>query len=64
MNHLRQNAGLPAGLFEPRSSHQELGRFRHDPESKKVAAVSEANGKLVEKVDSVFLEPTDFSKLQ
>jgi hypothetical protein len=38
--------------------------FRNDPEWKKVAAASEANGKIVEKVDSVFMTPTDFSKLQ
>lgn len=38
--------------------------FRSDPEWKKVAAASEANGKIVEKVDSVFLEPTDFSAIK
>ena len=38
--------------------------FRNDPEWKKVAAASEANGKLVQKVDSVFLEPADFSQLK
>lgn len=38
--------------------------FRNDPSWKKVAAASEANGKLVEKVDSVFLEPTDFSGIK
>jgi hypothetical protein len=38
--------------------------FRNDPEWKKVAAASEANGKLVEKVDSIFLEPTDFSQIK
>ena len=38
--------------------------FRSDPAWKKVAADSEANGKLVEKVDSLFLEPTDFSKIK
>jgi hypothetical protein len=38
--------------------------FRNDPEWKKVSAASEANGKIVEKVDSVFLEPTDFSKIK
>ncbi len=38
--------------------------FRNDPQWKKVAAASEANGKLVEKVDSVFLEPTDFSSIK
>jgi hypothetical protein len=38
--------------------------FRNDPEWKKVAADSEANGKIVQKVDFVFMEPTDFSKLK
>lgn len=38
--------------------------FRDDPEWKKVSAASEANGKIVEKVDSLFLEPTDFSPLK
>ncbi len=35
--------------------------FREDPEWKKVAAESEVNGKLVTKVDSVYLKATDFS---
>jgi len=38
--------------------------FRSDPEWKKVSAASEANGKIVEKVDSVFMEPTDFSNIK
>ena len=38
--------------------------FSADPEWKKVAADSEKNGKLVQKVDSVFLDPTDFSMLK
>jgi hypothetical protein len=38
--------------------------FRADPEWKKVAAASEANGKLVQKVDSTFLTPTDFSPIK
>jgi hypothetical protein len=38
--------------------------FRDDPEWKKVSAASEANGKIVDHVVSVFLEPTDFSKLK
>ena len=38
--------------------------FRNDPEWKKVAADSEANGKIVQKVDSVFMDPTDFSMLK
>ncbi len=35
--------------------------FQDDPEWKSVREKSEANGKLVEKVDSTFLELTDFS---
>ena len=38
--------------------------FRNDPEWKKVAAESEANGKIVAKVESVFMTPTDFSKIK
>jgi hypothetical protein len=38
--------------------------FHNDPEWKKVQSASEANGKLVEKVDSTYLEPTDFSPLK
>ena len=35
--------------------------FRDDPEWKQVSAASEANGKLVETVESTFLQLTDFS---
>ena len=38
--------------------------FLSDPEWKKVAADSEANGKIVSQVESVFMDPTDFSKLK
>jgi hypothetical protein len=38
--------------------------FRNDPEWKKVAADSEANGKLVERVESVFMDATDYSPLK
>jgi NIPSNAP protein len=40
------------------------GEFRADPEWKKVQSASEVNGKLVEKMDSVFMEPTDFSPMK
>jgi len=43
---------------------KDWAEFHSDPEWKKVAAASEANGKVVEKVDSIFLEPTDFSKVK
>jgi hypothetical protein len=35
--------------------------FSNDPEWKKAAAESEKDGKLVEKVDQVFMNPTDYS---
>ena len=38
--------------------------FGADSEWKRVAAASEANGKIVEKVDSTFLTPTDFSPIK
>jgi hypothetical protein len=38
--------------------------FQADPEWKKVAAESEANGKIVQKVESVFMDPTEFSQLK
>jgi hypothetical protein len=43
---------------------KDWAEFRDDPEWKRVATASEVNGKLVEKVDSVFLEPTDFSQIK
>ena len=38
--------------------------FGGDPEWQKVAKASEADGKIVEKVDSTFMDPTDFSALK
>ena len=38
--------------------------FRDDPEWKKVSAASEADGKIVEKVASVYMDPTDYSPLK
>jgi hypothetical protein len=38
--------------------------FRNDPEWQKVRNESEANGKLVTKVESVFAEATDYSPLK
>ncbi|MGI8745854.1 MAG: NIPSNAP family protein [Bryobacteraceae bacterium] len=43
---------------------QNWKEFQDDPEWKKVRAAPEANGKIVEAVDSTFLEPTDFSPLK
>jgi hypothetical protein len=38
--------------------------FRADPEWQKVQKESEANGKLVTKVESVFADPTDYSPMK
>ena len=38
--------------------------FRNDPEWQKVQKESEANGKIVSKVESVFMDPTDFSPIK
>jgi hypothetical protein len=38
--------------------------FRSDPDWVKARTASEASGKIVDKVESVFLAPTDFSKMK
>ena len=38
--------------------------FRKDPEWQKVRQESEVNGKLVTKMESVFVEPTDYSPMK
>ena len=38
--------------------------FGKDPEWKKVYEESHKNGKLVDKVESVYLEPTDYSEMK
>jgi hypothetical protein len=38
--------------------------FRNDPAWKKAQAESEADGKIVEKVESKFLNPTDYSYIK
>jgi len=38
--------------------------FRKDPEFLMVSAESAKNGKIVEKIESVYLDPTDFSPLK
>ena len=38
--------------------------FQADPEWQRVRTETEANGKLVEKVEQVFLKPTDYSPIK
>jgi hypothetical protein len=48
----------------PAAAKKSWDEFRTDPVWVKVKTASEANGKIVEKVDSVFMDPADFSKLK
>lgn len=43
---------------------QHWNEFRADPEWQKVSAASEANGKIVNHVDSVYMEALDFSAIK
>lgn len=38
--------------------------FGKDPEWQRVAAASEADGKIIEKIESVFVSPTDYSPIK
>ncbi|HLJ48335.1 MAG TPA: NIPSNAP family protein [Bryobacteraceae bacterium] len=46
------------------AARQHWREFAADPEWKKVAAESEANGKIVDHIESVFVDPTDFSPIK
>ena len=46
------------------AAEQHWNEFRSDPEWKKLAQASLANGEIVEKIDSTFLAPTDFSPMK
>lgn len=46
------------------AAKQSWDGFRTDAEWVKVRTESEASGKIVSKVESVYMDPTDFSKLQ
>jgi hypothetical protein len=45
------------------AAKQSFDTFRADPAWVKARDASEADGKIVEKVESIFMDPTDFSKL-
>ena len=46
------------------AAKQNWKEFSGDPEWQKVQKDSEANGKIVSKVESVFMDPTDFSPVK
>lgn len=77
--HGMQNVGYWVAADEPASkntliyvlSHKDRDAakaswdaFRKDPDWVKAKGESEANGAIVDKVTSVFMQPTDFSKLK
>lgn len=48
----------------PEAAKASWDGFRKDPVWLKARDASEASGKIVQKVESVYLEPTDFSKMK
>ncbi len=46
------------------AAKQNWAAFVADPEWKKVSAESQVNGRIVEKIDSVFATPTDYSPIK
>lgn len=46
------------------AAKQNWDSFRNDPEWQKVRDETEANGKLVLKIDSVFMNPAEFSPMK
>jgi hypothetical protein len=46
------------------AAEKNWAEFRQDPEFLMVSAESAKNGKIVEKIESVYLDPTDFSPLK
>ena len=48
----------------PEAAKKSWNGFRTDADWQKARDASEADGKIVEKVESVFMKPTDFSRLK
>jgi hypothetical protein len=48
----------------PEAAKKSWNGFRTDADWQKARDASEADGKIVDKVESVFMKPTDFSKLK
>ena len=62
---LRENTLVYLLAFPNReAARQSWAAFGADSEWQRVRAESEANGKIVEKVTSLFLDPTDFSPMK
>lgn len=62
---LSQNTLIYLLAHESReAAKKSWAEFAADPEWKKVAAESQANGRILEKVESVFLQATDYSPMK
>jgi hypothetical protein len=60
-----QNTLVYILAYPDRESREKMWKaFQSDPEWKKAREESEVQGKLVEKVESVFMTPTDFSPIK
>jgi hypothetical protein len=46
------------------SARKNWSEFARDPEWQTVSKASEANGKIVEKIESTFMDPTDYSPMK
>ena len=46
------------------SARKNWAEFGQDPEWRQVAKASEADGKIVEKIDSTFMDPTDYAPIK
>ncbi len=62
---LKQNTLIYVVAHQSReSAKRSWDGFRNDPDWQKAKAESEKNGPIVEKVESVFLTPVDYSRLR
>ncbi len=59
-----EQAGLPVAFPSREAAKKTWEEFGKDPEWRKVYEESHKNGVLVNHVDSVFLEPTDYSAMK
>lgn len=62
-----ERAGTLVYILEHASredARKNWAEFNADPEWQKVKAESEANGRLVAKVESIFMSPTDYSSIK
>jgi NIPSNAP len=61
---IAEHAHLHHCTSQSRCREEELDAFRADPDWQKARDASETNGKIVAKIDSVFLTPTSYSGIK